>query len=186
MNNKDVLSEGLRVEVFYSPDGAVSIYNNAIDIISGDLPPFGSQFESIFCLDQYGNHVELMEVVGHDCFSADLKELSSIGEMALAIKDLECTIRRPPNDYNISEVERLSGLIDNSMSSIDKVGSLEKAHISLDVEELINTTKDATGYLLQGKGLESSSFTARLTDWEVGLGIKKGNEKDVSTPSPSL
>lgn len=183
MSNKYVLTDGLRVEVFYSPDGAVDIYDNAIDVINGDLPSCGDRIEPVICLDQYGNYVELKEVPNHECFSADLKEFSAVGEIALAMKDLECTVRREPNHHNIAEVERLSSLIDMAITHNDTIGDLEKKYVSNDKEELLGTVSEKTGYLLQGKNLEESPFIARLTNWDVGQG--KVNKKETSNPSPS-
>jgi hypothetical protein len=184
MNNKEFVADTLRVEVFYSPDDGVDIYDNSIDVISGKLPLEGSLDEPFVCHDQYNNLIEISEVPGYDHFSADLKEFSSVGEMAISIKNLENTLRKAPNYKNIDEVDRLTNLIGNTTIDHKSIGSIEQKYLALDIEALVKTAKDGTGYLLQGKKLEDSGFISTVSD--LGLSLKQKPERDDSSfPSPS-
>jgi hypothetical protein len=180
---KEFVADTLRLEVFYSPDDGVDIYDNSIDVISGKLPLEGSLDEPFVCHDQYDNLIELKQVVGYDCFSADLKEFSSIGELAISIKYLENTLRKAPNYKNIDEVNRLTNLISNTTIDHKSIGSIEQKYLALDIEELVKTAQDGTEYLLQGKKLEDSGFISKVID--LGISLKQAPERDTeSMPSP--
>jgi hypothetical protein len=61
---------------------------------------------------------------------------------------------------------------------------VEQKYIALDVENLVKTAKDGTGYLLQGKKLENSRFFSKVI--HLGLSLKQRPERDDSSfPSPS-
>jgi hypothetical protein len=184
MNNKEFVADTLRVEVFYSPDDGVDIYDNSIDVISGKLPLEGSLDEPFVCHDQYNNLIEISEVPGYDHFSADLKELSSIGEIALLMKYLESTLRKTPNNNNIDDVIRLTNALGNISFDYESIESIGKEYVAIDIQELVKTTQNNTGYLLQGKKIEDSPFIKKLID--LGNILDKKQENIVTdAPSPN-
>jgi hypothetical protein len=104
--------------------------------------------------------------------------------MAISIQNLENTLRKAPNYKNIDEVDRLTNLIGNTTIDHKSIGSIEQKYLALDIEALVKTAKDGTGYLLQGKKLEDSGFICKVND--LGLSLKQRPERDDSSfPSPS-